>query len=377
MIEKLRIPYSCISCENEKVLFISFEDGGIYSVNPITGEIILASDFGKDLVTPIQFAGIFYVEDKIILLPREGNVVLLLSDKLELIKEIVLPDYCMNNKLEKGPLFFTAIYKNGFVYFFGYAFKGILKYSMDADSFWCIDLLVDNNEILFSDLDGFFHLNYYSDSETIFFPFMNANAVLKFDFKTDTYKVYKVGDMGNRFISISKNKNYYFLIPRDASCKGIVRWNEEDGSFEEYSDYPINFEYHPFSFLNSFTVGDKVIVLAHSGNMNIEILLDGSMKQVEDLYDTDGICASKYGTHYSNGDEVIFLTPTGLLYWNIKDNTSKFVQYVFSDEIVRITEARKEKRELLKKFSLYERRAVIDENAVYDLDSFVKYVEMK
>ncbi|MBE5834344.1 MAG: hypothetical protein E7309_06865 [Butyrivibrio sp.] len=376
MIEKLRIPYSCISCENEKVLFISFEDGGIYSVNPITGEIILAADFGKDLAIPEQFAGIFHVEDRILLLPRKGNVALLLSDKLELIKEIVFPDYCMNDEMEKGPLFFTAIYKNGYIYFFGYAFKGILKYTIDEDEFYCIDLLIDNNEIVFSELDGFFHLSYYSDSETVIFPFTNANAVLKFDFSADTYTVYKVGDEGNRYISISKNKNYYFLIPRDASCKGIVRWNEDDGSFEEYSDYPTNFAYHPFSFLNSFTVGDKVLVLSHCGNMNIEVSLDGGMRQIDDLYDTEGIKSTKYGAHYFNGNEVVFLTAIGLLYWNIKDSTFKFVPYVFSDEIVRITEERKEKRELLNKFSFYEKRAVIGENAIYDLKSFVKYVEM-
>jgi desulfoferrodoxin (superoxide reductase-like protein) len=122
---------------------------------------------------------------------------------------------------------------------------------------------------------------------------MNTNAALIFNLETNQSELYRIGDEGSRFVSISYDGQDIWLIPR--AHGSLIRWNLEKNTQHIMNQYPIGFENRIYSLYRSVYLDGYLWVFRHMGNMNIKIdVHTGEMTEFHLPYDDEEIPGCRY-----------------------------------------------------------------------------------
>lgn len=297
---------------------------------------------------------------------------LVIVDRISKTKEqIPLPEY--GKKIgTSGVRFFTGIFFKNCVFMFGYSYPGIVKVDLCKKETVVIDRWLESADVLFTDeTDGCFHVQYYRNGNLVYFPFMNANAVMEFDLEKEKAIIHKVGDRHQRYISIEWDGSNFWLIPRDGSVGSIVKWNPVSDETLHYRKYPKGFNYDKYAFYRTVNIGDKIFLFAHQSNMNIEIdIATGEMNGFADVYDTSDRKAGKYLHAELRGDKIFFINDSQCIWWNYVSGEKEYLLYYDRERI-----CDRGKNEELKRFFGKKGGIPVGESEQINLNSLITYLK--
>lgn len=233
-------------------------------------------------------------------------------------------DIKIEDEIKNKAFFCGGILSKHYIYMFGYATSVILRFDIDTFQFEQIsDIMQEHVLGLSNKEDGFFHTSYIQLEDIIYYPFMNTNAVLVFNLTTNKSEVYRIGEEGNRFISIAFDGLDFWMIPRAEGS--IIRWNRETGEQCCYNDYPIGFQNQLYSVYRAIYWDGFVWIFRHLGNMNIKVNVStGKIVQFYLPYDEDKISGCRYPIVNIENDRIRL--DTGRYYeWIELDSTMNIV----------------------------------------------------
>jgi len=268
--------------------------------------------------------------------------------------------------------FFSGIIFRDKLFLFGYAYPGIVKVDLLSKKVEVIDMWLKHKEVSFNDEnDGCFHVQYCQVADKVYFPFMNANAVLQFDLETEEVVIHKVGDEKQRYISIEQGENCFWLVPRDGSLGSIIKWDPISGAEEYFRDFPADFDYHKFAFYRTEVVGDELLLFAHCGKNNIRIdMKTGKMETFAHLYDVESVRGCKYPMVWKMDNNILALTNEALIIWDYLRNIINKCKYSLDEKIVQ----RYKDKEVKETYEKGSQKVYLEDNKSSKLETFLRYI---
>lgn len=266
--------------------------------------------------------------------------------------------------------FFTGIIYNDWLYMFGFSYPGILKMNMKTKEFKCINNWLRRN-VIESEVDGCFHMNYCLKESKIYFPFENTSAVMVFDLETEKAEVREIEKRGNGFISIENDEENFWLIPRNAEKDYILKWSADSGETQTIW-YPEGCRLCQKAFYKTLKIDDRIMLFAHGGSVNLYIdTHTGKTGFFEDIYD-----APMGGARYPNvkleNRKVMFVLSDRYICWDYDTKEKKEVFYVLDNKMLKRIENNKIKEKFEKK-----QNRVFRENTDLNLESYLKYIHVQ
>lgn len=392
----LRFNAMCI--DNGTAYCTTWEDTFLYAINMASGkmddgvQILDESCFDYALTgNNAAFTGILPYGDSLILIPGKSNEIIRF-DKTQrsVLAKCIIPRRKDNIGITGMNFFSGTVYEDS-LYLFGYCFPGILALNLNTLQSHVIDEWLQAVSGSFTNFnDGCFHVRYCKLDDKVYLPFMNANAVMIFDLSTERTGIRMVGDESQRYISIEYDGECFWLVPRDATVGSIVRWNPKTDETRQFRDFPNGFDCDiSCAFYHSVNLGDRMLLLAHSANMNVSVDFEtGNMSEALSFYDASGIQSAKYPFVEFCGDEILLPTQNEFIFWNPVSMVKRVVPYVRSnawlrrEEIIspRIEAYRRElrRRKTLEKMRLPENRGVpFGEGPYATLDDWIRYIVLQ
>lgn len=374
-MEKIReIGIKAFFQEDEDTLWcISFESlSRLYKIDLRTAIMDEASPLLNETAMSNAFSNILAYKDYFIFIPANEERITMLERKKGTIESIMLPS--AEKKIGKSDInFFSGIIYEDFLFLFGYSYPGILRMDLVNKKFKIINEWLNERDFFFTnEKDGCFHIQYYIKNNIVYFPFMNTNAVLEFDLRTMEVTVHKVGNCGQRYISIEWDGNNFWLFPRDGSRGSIVKWNLERDTVAYYQEYPEGFNYDEYAFGRTVKVGKEVLLFANCSNMNISIdLVTGEMKSFEDIYDTSDIKGARYRYVEFRKDKILFINKKQCILWDYLSGQKQYIPFEYGKNIYN-----RRKKEELDRYFLGKKGMQIRESEKIDLRSLITYMSL-
>lgn len=93
------------------------------------------------------------------------------------------------------------------------------------------------------------------------------DVVLGFDMDTGMGRVYHVGRHNEGCWCICKVNDAFWLAPRYPGA--VIKWNPENGTFEEFENYPEGFDGRDFYFTKIYARGEQIFLFPGRANMGI------------------------------------------------------------------------------------------------------------
>lgn len=306
-----------------------------------------------------------------------GKELILISDKLdnvEIVNKNTLERRYINIprrnilKVRNGLPFLNGVVYKQYLYLFGHAYPGIVKVDLLTEEVSVVDewtkYIKPSNED-----DGFFHMKYVITDGKIYYPFLNCNAVLKYDLCSDEVSIITVGEEKDRYTSIEFDGSYFWLIPRDRTEAGIIRWSSDTNEVVAYRDYPKDYDCVRYSFFRTLFHDGKVYLFAHLNSSNICIdTKTGGMSTFPHIYDISDVKGCKYQNMMLNESEIVFYTDAEYIIWDLTNNQVRTDKLVLNDDIRIEYENKNMKRNLDKANGL------LRENQANTLGRYLQYL---
>lgn len=366
--------------EDEVIWCLIWQDTFLYKINRSQNIMRQVVPLLDEVYKEKAFTAIIPYGDYLVFVPGTADCVVMFdrTNNTKQCWQIPLKE----KKIGDGDFkFFSGLIFEDCLYMFGYSFPGILKWDLKSKEFYNIDEWLERAVGYFTnEVDGCFHMRYHREGNTVFFPFMNMNAVLQFDLDTERTIVWEVGDAHQRFISIEYVNGNFWLIPRDGSRGRIVRWNPDKAEVQYFEHYPREFDYALYAFCSTVKMGEKIYLFSHASNMNIVLdAVTGNMEPFMELYDTSNIKAAKYIYMELVGDKIFILTSTYYIWWNPFQGAIERVAITQGDEIrdrykVKREEELKQKDMLQRLRNIFKSGDAMQEDEGLNLNEFIIYI---
>lgn len=365
--------------EDETVWCLARQDAYLYQIDCIRNIIDQVVPLTDEVYQVMAFTAILPYGDCFVFVPGSASTVVIV-DRNDYSRE------CWQVPTEGKRIgsssikFFNGLIYKDCLYMFGYSFPGILKMDLKTKVFQNINNWLEKDGGSFTnEVDGCFNVRFCRQEDIIYFPFMNRNAVLIFDLKTENARIQEVGDASQRYTSIEHIEDYFWLIPRDGSVGSIVRWKPDKEDVQYYNCYPKEFNYNKYAFYTTVKLGNKIYLFSHASNVNICFdTAKGEMETFEELYDTSNIKSGKYICAETEGDRIFLIAKEYYIWWTPSLGERKKVAFGLGDKIrCRLTQKQeKEKLEELKRF-LGQRsgKYIIQEDTNVDLKVLLAYIK--
>lgn len=352
----------CVSKENPS---------GLYKIDLKTA---IMDEFAllPDVSTINAFSNVLIYKDYFVFIPANEDAIVMFCRGNGTVERIPLPQ--SQRKIGKSDIkFFTGVIYEDFLFMFGYSYPGIVKMDLEERRIEIIDSWLSESAFILTDeMEGCFHTQYYKKIDTVYFPFMNADAVMEFNFKTSKATVHKVGSSGQRYVSIEWDGTDFWLIPRDGRQGSIVKWNPVRDAVVYYDRYPDGFNYDKYAFYKTVNVGKEIFVFANRSNMNISIDIEtGEMKALADIYDTSEKKGCKYRHVEWRDGRLFFIDDRKCIWWDYKSDEKNMTSFEYGEKI----RSRRKKEELRQQFHDAKERQ-IREGEEINLKSLMTYLSL-
>ncbi|MCR5799066.1 MAG: hypothetical protein K6G69_03230 [Lachnospiraceae bacterium] len=363
-------PCYAVKLDAHRLLFTCQENNILYQLDLNTALVSSITLLQENCCMPNKIGRIVRSGEKLYGMPLVSRDLTIYDIQTGEIEHIELPQR-ITDEIDDGKFaFFSGCFYRDYLYMFGYSYRGIIKYNIKNKTIEEIPVSQGFARQYYSG-DGFFHVSYLREGDTVFFPFQNSNAVLEFNLITDSFTVHSVGSQNQRYISIEKIGERVFLIPRDGSTGSVVVWNLNTGEVNEYNNYPDGFNRHKYAFYKSIVIDGKIVMLAHMGNMNICFdPTDMKMSRFLDFYDSSDINSAKYAVIYKEETNVHFLTPKGLVTWNYLTGDKCIKSYTYTKETIERIHEIEMKKGLMDMMSK-RTKPIIYENDVASVNTYI------
>lgn len=307
-----------------------------------------------------------YNEELILIPDILGSIDIINKESLS-VREINIPYRELMSVKNKIP-FFHGFINDKFLYLLGYAYPGIVKVDLEKEKSTVIDGWVSLTNL--NDFnDGFFHMKSVEIDGVIYCPFMNQNAVLRYDLRTDDADIVRVGDDKQRFISIEHDGNSIWLIPRDNRNGNIIRWNPIANETTYYNDFPPEFDHNLYAFYRTVYYDSRIFLFSHMSNINVCLDTNtGKMSSFQHLYDVDEVKKCKYPNLILIENKIFFLINMELVIWDLNTGDIERKPIKISEKLISEIEKQEMERYREKSDGLFR------ENSQTSLDRFLKYI---
>jgi len=358
-------------CENEKYIWcIVEEDTFLYRLDKEAGVMEEVTSLSDDAYMRTAYRGILPYKEYLVLVPLYADRVVLFHRKTLEKEYIAIPKADAYIGSFKA-LFFSGIVYEDEVFLFGYSFPGILKINLLTKKVTVIDHWL--NEVCFTDdEDGCFCIQYARRGDDVFFPFLNANAVLQFNLVTGQTIVHTVGDATQRYIAMQWDGEAFWLLPRDGTCGSIVKWDMEKKEVTYFSDYPEGFEKYKYSLNRIILKDDTLLFFADRANFNV--CMDRTTKRmsmIPHLYDTKQCPGAKYPVLWEEGGDIFVLRENEVICWDYSSATKRVFRFTWDKKIGE----RYKDREILLYFERNAENARM-ETKHFGLNEYVRYMKL-
>ncbi len=321
--------------EDSKYLWCTcWKDSYLYKIDLEKGIINEVVQLLDNADMPKAFNDILAYKNYFVMIPGCADYIVFFDQMSHKCEQIALPH--MEQKIGTSEFkFFTGKIYGDCLYLFGYSYPAIVKLDLVEKKLTVLKKwLKDKNLIFNNEVDGCFHMMHCQLGDKLYFPFMNANAVMELDLPTGDVNIHIVGNSRQRYISIEWDGTFFWLIPRDGSVGSIIKWNPQNDFVEYDKQYPKEFNYEKYAFYRTVNVGDKILLFAHRGNMNISIdISTGKMEKFPDLYDSFDVRISKYTLVQKVGEKIFIVAQNECIFWDYVTGKKESVVYSLSEDI--------------------------------------------
>lgn len=321
------------------------------------------------------FSNIVTYKEFLVMIPGFAKEVVIVNRKDRTKERVKIPEPERRiGTCECG--FHTGVAYNHYVYIFGANYPRIVKLNMLNKEISVIDLLMQYPDLTFhEDPRGCFQ-HYFLRGESGFFPFINTNAVMQFDFKTEEVLIHRVGNVEQRYISIEGDDTYIWLIPRNACSGSILRWNPTDGEVIYYSQYPYGFDHRSDAFYKTVKIDNKILLFAFRGNMNISIDTSiGKLESFPDIYNMENVKGNKYYIINLVGSKIFCMFGQECILWDYASGLAEHFSCLMGENI----QARCRREQLKNYFESTEKGLSIvrRENSNEALNALIEYLLLR
>ena len=277
--------------------------------------------------------------------------------------------------------FANAFVNDDNVYIFGFNYKGIVKFNLLTKQFSVIDEFLKGLKV--TDHNEKFCLHDYIEIyDKLYFPMINANAVLELSLNDDRVTLHYVGDEKQRYISGIWDGNNIWLAPRDRKIGDIVKWNPKTNSVKQYTNFSRNNELGTlFGFDRVFKIENSIIIMSIMGmNSSLEINLETEeITNFNDIYDTNP--QSHFGEVYScleiQENSINYIDEFNLIKYNFESKELENIPLKPNDNILK----RIDETESMKLKSLFKpvdtgNSSIYVEQRILNLHHLIKFLRI-
>lgn len=361
-------------CENERYIWcIVDSDTYLYKLDRTRCVMEQVVPLSEDIYMQRAYKGILPYRNSLIFIPASAEHIVIVDCRHFTKEYIELPK--MKYQIGKSTNKFLGgvVYEDS-LFLFGHSYPGIVKVDLISKEVKVIDFWLNESMIIFTNEDdGCFSSQYVILNNVVYFPFVNANAVLQFDLVTEDVFIHNVGDDKQRYISIVWDGTCFWLIPRDGSIGSIIKWNPANGVTEYYSNYPEQYNYEVLAFYNTEIVEDKIFIFASKSNCNICIDINtGQMETFPHLYCVENINGCKYPVVWQEHGKFVALRDKEWAVWGYNEKILERFEYELGSSITQRYYEHETKK-------YFENRSqdVKRENERFNLNDYLKYLTLK
>ena len=164
---------------------------------------------------------------------------------------------------------------SGNTYFVPYSYPALLKYNIKTSDISKIsDICAEFPEIKASNYECYFRKGAFIRDNSIMMITSAANVIANYNSESNEYRIYRVGNSDNKFISMVHDGKNYWLLTLDGQ---LLKWNEQTESVEEINFYQnalMHNETQSFAFLVVFE--KSIFVFPSKSTMILEINADSN-----------------------------------------------------------------------------------------------------
>ena len=278
-----------------------------------------------------------------------------------------------------GKKFANGVIFNDNLYIFGFNYKGIVKFNFSNRRFSVINDFL--KELKINDHNEKFSLySYIKIDDKLYFPIVNANAVVELSLNDDSVTVHYVGDEKQRYIYGAWDGNNIWLAPRDGRTGDIVKWNIKDNSVKQYTNPLRKDELIPsLIFDKVLKIENSIVVMSLKGvDDNLEIDINtGEITRFNDICDTQFCFGEKYHCLNLQGHKITYIDGFDLIRYDFNSKEVEKVPLILTESILkRIVKTESDKLKFVFKPLETGNSSVYVEQSKLNLHHLIKFLQL-
>lgn len=179
----------------------------------------------------MSYGSIFNYKDRIVLIPRNADNILIYNLHGNDITEIPLRE---NSEVIGRPWFIKAIAYQDNIYLFPARFGAVVKLNMETLTVTYLDEIIQIAKNYKSDKKGIYFNCIAMVEHYCFMPLYETNVMVRFDLQTEYYDFIEYDDVNHRILSAFGEKNKIWLAGFE---KGVLEYDLNKGTLEKHVDF--------------------------------------------------------------------------------------------------------------------------------------------
>ena len=285
------------------------------------------------------------------------------------------------NLVRLGRKFANTFLNDDNLYIFGFDYKGIVKFNLLTKQFSVIDEFLEDLKVTDHNEKRCLY-DYIKVDDKLYFPIINANAVLELSLNDDSVTLHYVGDEKQRYISGAWDGSNIWLAPRDRKIGSIVKWNPKTNSLKQYANFSRNNESEVlWGFDKVIKIENSIIIISLMGkNSSLEINLE-----TEEITSFNGLCNTDTQSHFGEyyfcldvqDDTIAYIDKFDLIKYDFKSKKAKKIALKPNENILK----RIGKTESMKLKSLFKpldtgNSVIYNEQMILNLHHLIKFLQI-
>ncbi|MCL1867014.1 MAG: hypothetical protein FWF82_06360, partial [Oscillospiraceae bacterium] len=285
------LTFACFKVKDDVLWGVSLAINGLFSVDLNTHDLKFCGGIpGGGIFEANQYSSLTVTDDFVVLVPSDGRAIA----KYDIKKEEFVMTPIASDKGETANKFNASYEYGGTVYALPCDCHFLMKYDTKTDK------VVRDRDIC-ADSRPYFFKGGVIVGDSLMIASSCTNTVVKYDLKSGSHDLYKVGDSCNRYLDMVFDGANYWLFGLDGV---IVKWNEDSGTVERVGGFPEGFTHDSVlraDFACAVVFGKSVFVFPMKSNMLLKI--DTDTGEIESFAKFDNSDDRPAHSHYKAGGD--------------------------------------------------------------------------